>query len=67
MKLKEGPADLLQSKFGQYQLRGWADFLDTQRFALPETNVALDRAITNFNYYALNYAIIGSFIGFFMM
>ena len=50
----------VQSKLGQNEVRSWGDFFDSHRFKLPEnTDVAFQRALTNFNYYAVNYIIIG--------
>lgn len=55
---------MLQAAVAQYQqfkLRPWDDFLNFNRFKVPEDpNKALTRVITNLNYYAVNYVIVGS-------
>lgn len=51
----------LADQYRQFKLRPWDDFLNFQRFKVPEDpNKALTRVITNLNYYAVNYVIVGS-------
>ena len=51
----------LGDQFKQMKLRPWSDFLDTERFKIPDGLEKIQiRLVTNLNYYAINYLVVGT-------